>query len=669
MALRVLVTLFLCFAAVDAAKVTPMEKVITLLKSLSEKVAAEGKKEAAQYDKFACFCKEQADDKLYNIEKSDAKIKDLSAQITELTSDISELSTQISDLSKEISRLEGEIDRKTKKREAEHAEYDRQATDMNEAIDACGAAIDALKDSKGAMEGAKVTNLLQTSHLASKALASKLSGAPKFQYQSNDIIATIEDLQAEFKAQKKDLDFTEHDVNAAFEKDRLGLQNEKKFAEKDRAEKEAISEEKTETMEAAKEEKSDETADRDADQSFLDDLTVKCENAAKLFDDNSKARGDELTALSDATAKLQEGAVPNFEANSKLVGLVQLRKAQKAASFVQISSVQHQQSKDAEVFQRVREFLVNAADRTGSKALSAVAVRVQLAADHFVKVRGLIKDLIAKLKADAKAEATQKGVCDTGMAKAIAGRDKANANLEAANAKITSLTAKSADLTDEMNDLTAQIAELKKELNEATELREEDKTDNQNTIRDAGEGIAAVSSALSILKGFYENAFVQTKYTPPKSGRDGKTVGDLAPEFQGAESYHGAQAESKGIVGILDVILSDFQRTKDTTKSNEKQAQDDFDKFEKETNDSVTKKQNRIDKCDGLKGDAEADILTETQAKKDAENLLDESLAALEDLEAMCVKGEETYAERAQAREDEVNALKEALAIFENWQN
>merc|ERR1719265_2054226 len=124
---------------------------------------------------------------------------------------------------------------------------------MNEAIDACGAAIEALKDSKGAMKGAKVTNLLQVSPLLSKApaavaLLSKLSGAPKFQYQSNDIIATIEDLQASFKENKKDLDFTEHDVNSAFEKDRLGLANEKKFAEKERAEKEAISEDKQETL-------------------------------------------------------------------------------------------------------------------------------------------------------------------------------------------------------------------------------------------------------------------------------------------------------------------------------------------------------------------------------------------------------------------------------------
>merc|ERR1719148_337458 len=93
----------------QGAKVTPMEKVISLLKDLSAKVAAEGKKEAAAYDKYACFCKEQADEKLYSIEKSDAKLADLKAEIKELDTAIAELNSDISDLSKKISERETEI--------------------------------------------------------------------------------------------------------------------------------------------------------------------------------------------------------------------------------------------------------------------------------------------------------------------------------------------------------------------------------------------------------------------------------------------------------------------------------------------------------------------------------------------------------------------------------
>merc|ERR1719473_1637567 len=131
--LRQCLCALMCLLAVaHGAKVTPMEKVIGLLKDLSTKVAAEGKKEAAAYDKYACFCKEQADEKLYAIEKSEAKIADLKAEIKELDAAIAELNSDISDLSKQISKLETEIKTKTEKRNKEHKEYSAKAKDMNE---------------------------------------------------------------------------------------------------------------------------------------------------------------------------------------------------------------------------------------------------------------------------------------------------------------------------------------------------------------------------------------------------------------------------------------------------------------------------------------------------------------------------------------------------------
>merc|ERR1719324_648286 len=152
---------------------------------------------------------------------------------------------------------------------------------MNEAIDACAAAIEALKNSKTSMKGAKV-DMMQVKKLigaVSQKAASLigLSAAPKFEYQSNDIIATLEDLLATFKKMKKDLDVEEFDINAAFESDKLGLTNEKTFKEEDKAEKEAIVATKTETLEAARDDKDQETAERDADQNFMDVLTKDCE--------------------------------------------------------------------------------------------------------------------------------------------------------------------------------------------------------------------------------------------------------------------------------------------------------------------------------------------------------------------------------------------------------
>lgn len=663
-----------------------MEKVIELLKDLSGKVTAEGKKDAAQYDKYACFCKEQASDKLYAIENSDAKIKDLNAEIKALNAVIAELNSQIAKLSKKITNLEKEIKDKTEKRDKEHEKYLAKAQDMDEAIGACAAAIEALKDSKkeikdGKVDLAQLTSgvvpvLAQTSTKA-LALLSKIhdKAAPKFEYQSNDIIATLEDLLAEFKRMKKDLDVEEFDINSAFEKDKLGLTNEKKFAEKEKAEKEALEQAKQEALETAKTDRDEETDDRNADQEFLDVLTQECQDKAEQFDQRSSTRAGELKALSEATAELEKGAVPNFSANKKLVGLQKAAvlskttvKSSKAVSFVQISNVEHQQSKKGASLQRVRSFLDDAADRTGSRVLSAIAVRVKVAEDHFVKVRGLIQDLIDKLKEDAKAEAKTKGVCDTGMANAINDRDDANAKIEAANAKITVETARKNALEEEIDTLNKQIAELKKALLEATELRAEEKAENEKTITMAEDGAKACNTALDVLKTFYENAFVQTNYVPPNSDRDGNTVGDLAPEVFD-KNYHGAQAESTGIIGIIEVLISDFDRTVEKTEKDEKESQDAFDTFEKETNEDVVKKNTRIEAAEGELSDAKANILAGEQALSDAKELLESAAEALVALEEMCVKGEETWKERTDKRMEEIEALKQALTILEDWQN
>merc|ERR1719218_86944 len=223
-------------------------------------------------------------------------------------------------------------------------------------------------------------------------------------------------------------------------------------------------------------------------------------------------------------------------------------------------------------------------------------------------------------------------------------------------------------LEDEIDTLNGQVAELKKALLEATELRADNKAENTKNMEMTEEGADAVKVALGLLKDFYSKAFVQTgKYVPPNSDRDGNTVGDLAPEVFD-DKYHGAQAESKGIVGILEVILSDFERQNKQTKSDEKDSKEAFEAFEKDTNDDVDKKETRIKKAKGELSDAEADLLDQEQALSDAKDLLADAQDSLEELEAMCVKGEETWEERKKKREEEIEALKEALAILEDWQ-
>jgi len=658
----------LAASGTNASQVTPMEKVITLLKSLSSKVEADGAKEAAQYDKYACFCKEQADEKLYNIEKSTDTIATLSAEIKELDGAINELNGDISKLSKKISKLEGDIDSMTKKRAAEHDAYLVKAKDHNEAIDACASAIDALKSSKKSLKGAKV-DLAQVSKAAGKLLG---KGAPSFEYQSNDIIATLQDLLATFKSMKKNLDFEEHDIASAFESRKLGLSNEKRFASKERSEKQAVVEAKTEKRQAAQDDKDDETKDMDADQKYLDDATKDCEQKALIFDQRSKTRSDELKALSDATAELQKGAESNYAANEKLVGLAAKktevrRPAASAPAFVQISEVKHDESRKDGLVKKVLELLRSRASKLGSTELTNIAMRMQVGEDHFVKVRTLIKDLIDRLQADAQSEKNQKQFCDDNMEKAMQNLVDSQAEIEEARGKITTYTSNLGIMKERLAGLQSQLAELKKGALEATELRNDDKEDNLETIGMTDEAIESVKMALELLSKFYKNALVQTKkYTPPNADRSGKTFKDGAPDiFQ--DGYHGSQSESKGIIGILDVILSDFARTKKVTEDEEAESKMSYDMIMGFIQMDIDEKNGQIKKAQGKITDIESDILQAQQTLADNTDIHSAATDKLDGLKAMCVEGEETWEERKKKREDEIEALKDALDIFENW--
>merc|ERR1719456_829213 len=85
-------------ARAKAPSHSPVTKVILLISRVQTNIENEGKKEAKQYDKYACFCKEQADGKQYAIEKSDAKIKKATAQIELLDSQINELNEELKEL-------------------------------------------------------------------------------------------------------------------------------------------------------------------------------------------------------------------------------------------------------------------------------------------------------------------------------------------------------------------------------------------------------------------------------------------------------------------------------------------------------------------------------------------------------------------------------------------
>merc|ERR1719213_115329 len=284
----------------------------------------------------------------------------------------------------------------------------------------------------------------------------------------------------------------------------------------------------------------------------------------------------------------------------------------------------------------------------GSRVLSALAERVS--SDPFKKVRKMIRDLIAKLEEEAGEEADHKAWCDTELAANEQTRKEKTDQVEMLHAEIDELTAEITKLAQDITDLTHAIAEIDAAVKKATALREAEKAKNTETIADAKEAQEAVAKATEILKDFYAKAGEATALVQ-------------APEIFDSP-YKGMQAESGGVVGMLEVILSDFQRLQAETEAAEEQSAKEYDEFMADSEaDKAAKTKDMEDKT-VKKQDKEQALEI---AKEDLEGTKEELQAALEyydKLKPSCIETGVSYEERVAKRKEEIESLQTALKIL-----
>merc|ERR1719183_992799 len=223
------------------------------------------------------------------------------------------------------------------------------------------------------------------------------------------------------------------------------------------------------------------------------------------------------------------------------------------------------------------------------KSTLLTSLATKIAADPFAKIKKLIQELIERLLTEAANEANQKGWCDKATADATQKRTYSADQVETLNAKLAKLEALSAKLGEEIDTLTQEITDLNTAQTDAEENRKEEKEENAKTVSEAKAGLAAVNMAIDILDKFYK--------TSAKASVDLELVQaqgpmDDAPDagFDNGEAYQGAGAESGGIIGMMEVIRSDFERTISETKNAEASALKDHLGFTTETQKSLAEK-------------------------------------------------------------------------------
>merc|ERR1719517_266921 len=177
------------------------------------------------------------------------------------------------------------------------------------------------------------------------------------------------------------------------------------------------------------------------------------------------------------------------------------------------------------------------------------------AADPFQKVKGLISDMISRLESEADADASHKAYCDKEFSETNVKKDDKTAEIQKLTTSIDQMTARSSQLKEQVARLQKELADLAASQAEMDKLRSEENADYTKSRADMEQGLAGVKLALKVLREYY-------------------TSGD---QSQGA-----AKGAGEGIIGLLEVIESDFTKTLAEIIATEESSAAAYDKQTKE---------------------------------------------------------------------------------------
>jgi len=638
-------------------QVTPIEKVIQLMNGMLEKGKSEKQAEQVQFAAYKQWCDNTIKQKTAAIKEANEQIEVLKADIQMYTADAEELQKQIAKAEEDVTVWNNDMKAATGVREIEKADYDAAHTDYSESIDALGRAIAVLKKQTPDKKQAALIQL-KSSNLVPDYAKQRIeaflaededqdpeatASAPEanaYEFQSQGILDMLNDLIRKFKDERTTLEKEEADSRNAYEMLMNDMTKQVEFAEEG-IEKGKL--DKTKAMKAKAEAEGDleETiTTRDDDQKYLDDTSATCAQKAKDFELRQQLRAEEIEAIEKAIEIISSKAVSGAGAKH-LPTLIQ----SKASAFAQLRS--RASSTNPQQFQ-VAMFLEDRAKQLNSRILGALAERVEK--DPFKKVKKMIKDLIDKLMQEAAEEAAHKGWCDAELATNYKTRKEKTDAVETLKSEIDELNASIAKLTEEITELSAAIADLDTAVAKATKMREEEKVKNAETIKDAQEAQTAVAQALTVLKDFYAKAGKATAFAQQPEVFD--------------KPYKGMGGMAGGVVGMLEVIESDFARVQAETSAAEAQAAAEYKQFMHDSTVDKADKQRDMEHKKTKKENEEAAVVETTTDLEGTQKELDAALRYYDKLKPSCVDTGVSYEDRVARRKEEIQSLQEALKIL-----
>jgi len=668
---------------------TPVSKIVKLLQGLTTKVEKEGEAEEDLFNKYSCWAQDSMDEKKEAIAKATEEIAALNARIKEIESEASKSKLDIERVEKNIADNVKLVQRANATREEEGAVAAKALEDQRASIEGMGAALDKLEDKdetallslRGGQSGRE--HMLKRAANAKKAIAVTQkylkAGDAAFVRSlfehgqpSNDDLKKLDKINDDMtndKAVSREaavIDVVDQ-MKDDFEKNYKEASAAEEKAQKDHV---ALLAEKAEEKHNSEEELKmlkEDTARRDyeknraeteiealEDQNTIDEGTIeKLEAALKTkteeWQERSQVRQDELTALSKATAILNDP-----EQTDKF------RKAYSSAdSFLQEGSLS---SRDVRI--SASQALNKAGHVSGNVQVLALAAKLSSSGADFTKVFEEIDKMVKVIEDEAADDLRKKETCESELAENTQTKEDLTTALQNAGEAIEGLNEKIAADTKALDEMAAKVARLEQETGKASVQRQkehEEYLENRQVDQDAK---ALLIEATEVVKGFFEKdtALLQVSHGASEDPIDKDAPGTWDSEYGGSTEAGGSLIETMN--QAKEDLEADMAKAALCEKNAIKMYGDAMDSLKQE---KTNLEDELIVNREEEKAENEEKLADETSTNSTKTGEMAELKKQMAEVKPGCDFYIDNYAKREANREEEKGGLLKAKQIMEDF--
>jgi len=670
-------TCVLCIAllaCIDAA--SPVQKVIEMLDGMKVKIESDLKTEAKGMEEYSAFCDDELAAKGYAIKDATRKIMDLKAVIEDSKASIAERDSEIVALGTEMSGKDQDLAAASAERHSAHGTFEVTEKDLLQTVDMVSRAVVEIKKSMSFMQvkagGKKHVPLTRKAIAALKALveAGSVQGGDKaaltgfiqdsnqqkatedddldlrqpqakmvgYESSSGGILDTMEDMKSKAEASLTEARRSETKAAQSFDMMRQSLLNELKLKGDKKSAATSSKEAASEDLGKAQGELAATSSGKAADEKGAADLSQECQSTAAAWEARQKESSAELGALAKAKEILGAGVKVFVQ-----VGI------QSGAVTKKGSQDDDQDDADDRRRAAIKDKLKSLGHEYNSFALMELANSAL--SDPFVKIKGLIEEMISKLLTQAQQEATHQAFCEEEQGKSKKSQAKKTETLDTLRARTDKATATRAMLTEDIKELEAEVAKIDSMQSEATKLRTDEKAAYTQAYGDFKGSADATERAIVVLKDYYEGSFIQVASSSKKSKQ---------PDFGGARGDAGHV-----IIEVLSMAAEDFTKTYTELEQTELAA---VNAFESQSQDNKVSKAAKASEVSGKKSEVKSLTVALSNLGQDTDSVskeLDAVMTYLDKLKPQCDQKVIDGTFKRRKRNEEIAGLKEALSILD----